>query len=94
MFSKRLTKHFKGFSSGFTQLCPKLDAETLLDLAIRRRQNETQSRKSTRVKTMLFHSEMLRGRLMQQACRSVILASALIFFQRGSYNDDSPATFR
>jgi hypothetical protein len=50
-----LTKHFKSFGSGFTELHAKLDADTLLDFAIRRRQNETRSRKSTRVKTMLVH---------------------------------------
>jgi hypothetical protein len=36
-----LTKHFKGFGSGFTELHAKLDADTLLDFAIHRRQNET-----------------------------------------------------
>jgi hypothetical protein len=32
MFSKSLTKDFKGFDSGFTELHTKLDADTLLDL--------------------------------------------------------------
>jgi hypothetical protein len=32
MFSKILTKHFKDFSSGFTELRAKLDADTLLNL--------------------------------------------------------------
>jgi hypothetical protein len=32
MFSKGLTKHFKGVGSGFTELHAKLDADTLLDL--------------------------------------------------------------
>jgi hypothetical protein len=41
MFSKILTKHFKGFGSGFAELHVKLDADTLLDFAIHRRQNET-----------------------------------------------------
>jgi hypothetical protein len=31
---KSLMKHFKGFGSGFTELHTKLDAETLLDIAI------------------------------------------------------------
>jgi hypothetical protein len=65
MFSKSLTKHFKSFGSGFTELRAKLDADTLLDFAFHRRQNETRSRKSTRVKTMLVHSAMSRGRVMQ-----------------------------
>jgi hypothetical protein len=46
MFSKRLTKHLKGFGSGFTELQTKLDADTLLDFAIRPRQNETQGQKA------------------------------------------------
>jgi hypothetical protein len=41
---------------------------------------------------MHVHSAMSRGRLMQQACGSVILASPLIFFHRGSYNNNSPGT--
>jgi hypothetical protein len=65
MFSKSLTKHLKGFGSGFTELCAKFDADTLLDFVIHRRQNETRSGKSTRVKTMHVHSAMSRGRLMQ-----------------------------
>jgi hypothetical protein len=56
MFSKSLAKHFKGFSGRFTELQAKLEADTLLDFAIIRRQNETQSQESTRVKTMLVHS--------------------------------------
>jgi hypothetical protein len=36
MFSKSPTKHFKGFSSRFTELHAKLDAGTLLDFAIHR----------------------------------------------------------
>jgi hypothetical protein len=65
MFSKSLTKHFKGFGSGFIELHAKLDADMLLDLAIYRRQNGTRSRKSTRVKTLLVHSAVSHGRLMQ-----------------------------
>jgi hypothetical protein len=41
MLSKSLTKQFKGLGSGFTKLLAKLDADTLLDFAIHRRQNET-----------------------------------------------------
>jgi hypothetical protein len=40
-------KAFQGFGSGFTELHAKLDADTLLNFAIRCGQNETQSRKST-----------------------------------------------
>jgi hypothetical protein len=43
----------------------KLDAAALLNFAIHRRQNKTQSRKSTHVKTMRVHSAVSRGRLMQ-----------------------------
>jgi hypothetical protein len=61
MFSKSLTKHFKGFG----EVLVKLDADTLLDFAIQRRQNETRSRKSTLVKAMHVRSVMSHGRLMQ-----------------------------
>jgi hypothetical protein len=57
MLSKSHTKHhFKGFDSGFTEPQAKRDADTLLDFAIHRRQKETGSPKSTRVKTMHVHS--------------------------------------
>jgi hypothetical protein len=65
MFSKSLTKYFKGFGSEFTELHTKLNADTLLDFAIRRRQNETRSRKSTHVKTVRVHSAVSHGRLMR-----------------------------
>jgi hypothetical protein len=65
MFSKSITEHFNGFGSGFTDLYAKLDADTLLDFAIHRRQNETRNRKSTPLKTMHAHSPVSRGRLMQ-----------------------------
>jgi hypothetical protein len=55
----------KGFGRGFTELRAEIDADTLLDFAIHHRQNETQSRKSTRVKAMRVHSAVSRGRLMQ-----------------------------
>jgi hypothetical protein len=90
MFSKSLMKHLKGF----TELHAKLDADTLLDFAIHRGQNETRSRKSTRVKTKPVDSMVSRDRLMQQACRSMTLASPLIFFHQGSYTNNSPGTFR
>jgi hypothetical protein len=60
-----LMKHFKGFGLGFTELHAKLDADTMLDFAIYRKQNNTQSPKSTHVKTMHAHSAVSRGRLMQ-----------------------------
>jgi hypothetical protein len=65
MFSKSLTEHFKGYGSGDSELHTKLDADTLLDFAIHCRQNETQSRKGTYVKTVHVHSVMSCGRLMQ-----------------------------
>jgi hypothetical protein len=46
MFSKSLMKNFMGFGSGFTKLHAKPDADKLLDFAIPRRQNKTQSRKA------------------------------------------------
>ncbi|PNF41341.1 hypothetical protein B7P43_G16619 [Cryptotermes secundus] len=52
MFSKSLTKHFKGFGSGFTELHTKLYADTLLNFAIHFRQNKARSQKRTRVKTV------------------------------------------
>jgi hypothetical protein len=58
-------KHFKGFSSGRTELHTKLDADTLLDFAIHHRQNETQSQNSTHAKTALVHKVVSHGRLMQ-----------------------------
>jgi hypothetical protein len=73
-------KHVKGFRSGFTELHAKLHADTLLNFAIHRRRNETQSR--TSVKTMCVHSTESHGRLMQQACGSVTLASPLISFTK------------
>jgi hypothetical protein len=54
MFTKSLTKHFKGSGSGFTELNAKLDADTLLNFAIHGRQNKTRSRKSTCVKKCMF----------------------------------------
>jgi hypothetical protein len=88
MLSKSLVKHLKGFSSEFTGFHTKLDTDTLLDFAIHHRQNETQSQK-TRVKTMRVHSMVSHGRLMQCAFRSVTFASPLIFFQGGSYSNNS-----
>jgi hypothetical protein len=43
-------------TTGFTELHAKLDADTLLEFAIHCGQNETQSRKSARVKLMRVHS--------------------------------------
>jgi hypothetical protein len=45
MFSKSLIKHFKAFSSRFTKLHAKLDADMSLDFAVLCRQNETLSQK-------------------------------------------------
>jgi hypothetical protein len=73
-------KHFKGFGSKFTELHAKPDGDTLLKFVIHCRQNETQSQKSTRGKTIFVHSMVSHGRLMQQVCGSVTLASPLIFF--------------
>jgi hypothetical protein len=41
MFSKSLTKHFNDSDGEFTDLHANLDADTLLDFAIRHRQKET-----------------------------------------------------
>jgi hypothetical protein len=73
--SPKASKHLKSFSSGFTELHAKLDEGTLLEFAIHCRQNETRSRKSTRVKAVHVQSEVSCGRLMKKACGSVTLAS-------------------
>jgi hypothetical protein len=39
-------KHFKGFSSRFTELHAKLDADTLLDFAIQSTQNKPEVEKA------------------------------------------------
>jgi hypothetical protein len=57
--------HFRGFGSRISELHAKLDADTLLDFAIHRRQTETQGQENSCIKTMSFHSAMSRGRLMQ-----------------------------
>jgi hypothetical protein len=49
-------------------------------------------KKITCVKTMCAHSAVSHGKLMQQACGSVTLASPLTFFHQGSYNSNSPGT--
>jgi hypothetical protein len=94
MFSKSLTKHFMGPGTGFTELQAKLDAGMLLIFAISRSRNKPWRRKTIRAKTMFVQSAVSLGRLTQQACRSVTVASPLIFFHRGSYNNNSPGTFR
>jgi hypothetical protein len=58
----------------------------LLDFTIHCRQNENTKSKSTHVKTMLVHSAVSCGRLMQKA-------SPLIFFNQVSYNNNSLGTF-
>jgi hypothetical protein len=57
MFSKSLMKHFKSFRNGSAELHTKLGVDMLLDFAIHHRQNETQSQKSTHVKTMQFTAQ-------------------------------------
>jgi hypothetical protein len=47
MLTINLIKHFKGFSSRFTKLHTKLNADTLLDFAIHCRQNITVIQKGT-----------------------------------------------
>jgi hypothetical protein len=82
--SKSLTKHFKRFGSGFTELPHRTWC----------RQNETWSWKRTRVKTVCAHSMVSHGRLMQWAFGSVNLASLLIVFHWGSYNNNSLEAFQ
>jgi hypothetical protein len=65
----------------------------LLDFVIHCRQDETQSWESAHVKTVCVHSVVSHGRMMQYACGSVTLASPLIYFQGGSYNNNSLGTF-
>jgi hypothetical protein len=56
---------FQVFSSGYTEVHTKFDADTLLDFAIHHKQNETRSRKDTCVKAVRVHSVVSCGRLMQ-----------------------------
>jgi hypothetical protein len=56
MSSKSLTKHFKGFGSGFTELDAKLDADRLLILPSISDKMKHEVNKSTCVKTMHAHS--------------------------------------
>jgi hypothetical protein len=64
-FPSDVTRCFRGFGSGFTELHAKLDADTLLCFAIHRRQNETQSQKSTYIKQSCIRNTMSHGKLMQ-----------------------------
>jgi predicted transposase YbfD/YdcC len=52
---------FQEFWCQFTDLHAKLDANKLLDFAIHRKQNETQNRKCTLIKTVHVHSAVLHG---------------------------------
>jgi hypothetical protein len=61
---KKPHEAFQGFQQQIYRTSCKSDADTLLDFAIHRRKNETQSQKSTHVKTMHIHSTS-HGRLMQ-----------------------------
>jgi hypothetical protein len=63
MFFKSLLKHFKGCGSGFTELDENFYAQTLLNFAIHRRQNETRSRKRILLKTICVNSAVSRGKL-------------------------------
>jgi hypothetical protein len=62
---QKLHEAFQGFGSGFTEPNAKLDADTLIDFANHRIQNETRSCKSTHLKTMRVHSPFSRARLMK-----------------------------
>jgi hypothetical protein len=93
LFCKSLKKHFKDFSGGFTELHAKFYADLLLDFAIHRRQNEIQNQKNHLCKNIACSQHKSRGRLKQQACRTVTLASPPIFFHQGSYNNNSSGTF-
>jgi hypothetical protein len=94
VLKKVLQKPHEGFNIGFRDLHAKLDADTSLDFDIHLKQNETRNRKIIRVKTMLVHCAVSRGRLMQYACGSVTSASPLIFFNRSIKNNNSPGTRR
>jgi hypothetical protein len=60
---------FQGFRELISEPRAKLYAYTLLDFAIHCRQNETWSRKSTRIKTTCVRRAVSRGRLMQYTGR-------------------------
>jgi hypothetical protein len=88
--SRSISRFSVAVLPSFTQ---KFDADTLLDFSIHHRQNQTQSPKSTHVKKIHVHSTVSCGRLMQYACESETLGSPLIFFHRGSHNNNNPGTF-
>jgi hypothetical protein len=92
MFSKSLTKHFMGFGMdlpSFTQNVMQPSCSILQSITDKRKH----SQKSTHVKTKRVHSVASEGRPMQLACENVTLASPLIFFHPGSYNNNDPGTF-
>jgi hypothetical protein len=64
MFSKSLTKHFKGFRSAFTELHAKLDA-THCSIFLSITDKTKHEVKKALVEIMLVHSVVSRGRLMQ-----------------------------
>jgi hypothetical protein len=50
-------KHFMGFSSGFTELHAKLDADTLLNFAIHLNETKHEVGESTCVKQCMFTAQ-------------------------------------
>jgi hypothetical protein len=65
MLSKSLTKHFKGFSSEFAELNAKLYRNVLLNFAIHCKERKREVLFFILVKTMVVHSAVSHGRLMQ-----------------------------
>jgi hypothetical protein len=86
MFSKSVLKNFKGFGSGFPSFMQNFIADILLDFVTHCKENEIWSQKSSNIKTVCVYSMVSHGGLIPSACRSVTLASTLIFHP-GSYRN-------
>jgi hypothetical protein len=87
---KAPTKHFKGFSRRFIELHTTFYADTLLYFASITDKTKYNDEKALMWKAVCVHSMVSAGRLMQEVCRSVTLASLFISFHRGSYSNNSP----
>jgi hypothetical protein len=94
MFSKSLMKHFKGFGSGFTKFHAKLDADTLLDFAIHRRQNETHKSKKDSYKNDACSQSGATWQADAIGLQKCDLGLPSHHFHQGSCNNNSPGTFQ
>jgi hypothetical protein len=90
MFSKNLTKHLRGFSSGFTALHAKLVADAFLDFAICHRQKHNEKWRKHSYKNNSCSWRYVTWQA--DAIRSVTLAPPLISPHGGSYSNNSYGT--